>query len=242
VVALGNLEAATQAETLAAALQMASADGLGGETATRAAQDLAAMMRAAKLEEGLLAGELPSDLLADARDGLTREELEKLLGSLQFNKSRLTNSVARLAKLKLIDPALLSQCQGAGSTNHCEGLAAFLKECSQNGQCDSFIAATLSYCRGGTSRGRGDAPMTWTDGSSEEGAKFKEEALSPSDRLSDAEFVGVSRAAPQLSDESVQVENGALAGAQSGGGAAHAQVILPRHRSAVQRFFKRDEF
>jgi len=30
-----------------------------------------------------------------------------------------------------------------------------------------------------------------------------------------------------------------LTGAQAGGGSANAQVILPRHRQAVERFFAR---
>ena len=53
--------------------------------------------------------------------------------------------------------------------------------------------------------------------------------------------VGVSRTAPELSGENVVAENGALANAQSSGGAANSQVVLPRHKQAVQRFFKRDQ-
>jgi hypothetical protein len=36
-------------------------------------------------------------------------------------------------------------------------------------------------------------------------------------------------------------DHGALAGAQGSGGAAHAQVVLPRHQSTVRRFFAREE-
>ncbi len=83
--------------------------------------------------------------------------------------------------------------------------------------------------------------MTWKDDSSEQGAKFKEEALPPSTRLTEAQTVGVSRAAPELSDADVAAEPGALAGAASSGGAAHSQVVLPMHKEAVKRFFKREE-
>jgi len=228
------MTSASQAETLATALQMASEEGLGETVSTRAAQDLAAMMNAAKLEEGLLKGEIPADLLANAKNGLTQEQLERLLQALQFNKDRFSESVGKLARLRLIDPSLLSQCEGAGKLGHCEGLAAFLSQCNGNGECDSLVAMTLSYCRGGISRGRGDAPMTWTDGSSEDGAKFKEEVLPSSSQLSDSQFVGVSRTAPQLSGEDVEVAHGALASAASGGGAANVQVILPKHRVAVR--------
>ena len=82
--------------------------------------------------------------------------------------------------------------------------------------------------------------MTWKQESSDAGAKFKEEALPPSTRLSDAQFAGVSRSAPETSGDNVMAEHGALAGAEGSGGAANTQVILPRHKQAVQRFFKRD--
>jgi hypothetical protein len=36
-------------------------------------------------------------------------------------------------------------------------------------------------------------------------------------------------------------EHGALAGAPGSGGSANSQVILPRHRQAVQNFFKTGE-
>ena len=104
----------------------------------------------------------------------------------------------------------------------------------------SICQLTLSYCRGGITRGRGDAPMTWKEESSADGAKFKESVLPPSSRLSESQSVGVSRSVPELSGDNVVAEHGALAGAQGSGGAANAQVVLPRHKQTVQRFFKRD--
>ena len=82
--------------------------------------------------------------------------------------------------------------------------------------------------------------MTWKEESSDAGAKFKEEVLPPSSRLSDAQFVGVSRSAPDLSGENAVAEHGALAGAQGSGGGANSQIILPEHKQTVQRFFKRE--
>ena len=238
--ALSKLNSLSQAETLAAALKQAAAGGgLGRETATRAAQDLAGMLKDAKLEDGLLKGEIPSELLSSL-DGLSKEDLEKLMRALEFNKSHLSMSVSNLAKLRLISAEMLSKCNGAAKRYDPDALAAYL--CSSGcTNCNSFAAVAYSYCRGGIDRGRGDAPMTWKDESDPNGAKFKEESLPPSSRLSDAELVGVSRAAPQLSGDDVVAGHGALASATSSGGSAHAQVILPRHRQAVQRFFKRDE-
>jgi hypothetical protein len=236
--ALAKLTALTQSETLATALQAAADAGLGEETATRAAQDLAAMLKAARLEEGLLDVDIPDDLLSDL-DGLDRETMEKLLRSIQFNKDRLGKLAGKLAELKLIDAELLAACKKAGQCPSSEALAAFL--CESGGECDSFGALAVSYCRGGVTRGRGDAPMTWTDPSVEDGAKFKEEVLPPSSNLSDAQLVGVSRAAPDLSGDDVVAGQGALAGALGSGGSAHSRVVLPRHQSTVRRFFSREE-
>ena len=52
------------------------------------------------------------------------------------------------------------------------------------------------------SRGRGDAPLTWTDPSSREGAAFKDEALNPSHlpAADQARMEGLSAAAPEVAD------------------------------------------
>ncbi|HLP78258.1 MAG TPA: hypothetical protein VK327_15240 [Candidatus Paceibacterota bacterium] len=236
--AITKTSSLTEAETLANALQMAMDAGLGQDAATRAAQDLASMLKSAKLEDGLLKGEIPPELL-ESLSTLNTEEMEKLLGAIQFNKGSLGKSLTNLAKLKMIDPKSLSQCNKAGQCKNPSALSEYL--CQNTNACSSACAATLSYCRGGLDRGRGDAPMTWKDESSDQGAKFKEQALPSSDRFNDSKFVGVSRTAPELSGEKVVAEHGALASAAAGGGAAHSQVVLPRHKQAVQNFFKRDE-
>jgi hypothetical protein len=235
--AISKTGSLTEAQALASALQMASEAGLGQDTATRAAQDLASMLKSAKLEDGLLKGEIPPELLAQL-SSLNSEDLAKLMSAIQANKNGLGKMMTNLAKLKLIDAKSLSECKNAGQCPNPDALAAFL---CQNTNCNSFCAVAISYCRGGVDRGRGDAPMTWKDESTEDGSKFKEQALPSSDRLSDSQFVGVSRTAPELSGETVVPEHGALASASSSGGAAHSQAILPRHKQTVQRFFKRDE-
>lgn len=82
--------------------------------------------------------------------------------------------------------------------------------------------------------------MDWDNNTSEANLKFKEHALPPSSHFSDAQLVGVSRAAPQLSGNEVAVEHGALDQADAGGGSGHTQVIPPEYRQTVQNFFKRD--
>jgi hypothetical protein len=164
--------------------------------------------------------------------------MAKLLSAIQFNKGNLGKAMTNLAKLKLIDAKALGECKSAGQCLNPNALASYL---CQNTNCTSFSAAAISYCRGGINRGRGDAPMTWKDESTEQGAKFKEEALPASDRFNDSQFVGVSQTAPELSDDKVVAGHGALASAQASGGAAHSQVVLPRHKQTVQKFFKRDQ-
>jgi hypothetical protein len=237
--AVSKTTSLSEAQTLAAALQQASESGMGEDTATRAAQDLASMLKAAKLEDGLINGSIPPELLSQL-NGMNKEDLAKLLDAIQFNKSTLGKTVTNLANLKMIDAKFLSQCKNAGQCKTPGALSQFLSTCT-NGSCSSFSELTYSYCRGGLSRGPGAAPMTWKDESSSDGAKFKEQALPPSNQTSESQFVGVSRTAPELTDGNTVAEHGALANADSSGGAAYSQVVLPRHKQTVQRFFKRDE-
>jgi hypothetical protein len=235
--ALNKTAELTQAQTLASAMQEAAESGMSQDTATQAAQTLAGMIKAAKLEEGLLNGEIPPELLSDL-NGLNKEQMEKLMSALQFNKDALGKTVGKLAALKMIDPSMLGKCNSAGQCKNPGALAEFLSSCTNGTESAELM---IFYCRGGVSRGRGDAMMTWKDESSADGAKFKEEALPASAHLSDAQFIGVSKAAPELSGAEVQAGHGALDNAVASGGSAHSQVILPEHKQAVQKFFKRDE-
>ena len=236
--ALNKLASLSQAQSLASAMEQASEAGMGPEAATQAARDLAGLMKGAKLQDGVMKVEIPPELLSQL-DGLSKEDMEKLLGAIQFSKTGLGKTITNLANLKLIDPKALGQCNGAGNCTNCSALAAYLSTCTNGGACSAAIAA---WCRGGLTRGDqpADTPMIWSD-VDENGAKFKENALPSSSRLSDAQLVGVSRTAPDLAGDDVTVEHGALASAKSSGGSANSQVILPRHKQAVQKFFKRDE-
>jgi hypothetical protein len=237
--ALAKTESLTQAETLARAMEQAADSGMNEATATQAAQDLASMLNAAKLEEGILNAKIPPELLSGL-NGLNKEQMEKLLQALALNKDLLSVTVSNLANLKMIDPALLAKCQNAGQCHNPGALADYLSACT-NG-CDS---ATLAECmlpgKGGPGGGGPPAPMTWDNNTSEKDLKFQEHALPRSSHLSDAQLVGVSKAAPELSASDVAAGHGALDNAAAGGGSAHSQVILPEQRQAVRNYFKRDE-
>ena len=235
--ALEKTTALAQAETLAQAMAHASDSGMSGANATEAAQDLANLLASAKLEDGILKGQIPPELLSGL-NGLDKEQLQKLLSALEFNKNSLGLTVSNLAQLKLIDPATLAKCQNAGLCKNPNALAEYLSTCT-NG-CNA-LAECLLLGKGGPGGGGPEAPMTWTDGASEKDLKFQEHALPPASRLAEAQLVGVSRAAPELSDNRAAAQHGALDNAQGSGGSAHSQIILPEQRRTVQNYFKRDE-
>ncbi|HEU6447765.1 MAG TPA: hypothetical protein VFV23_04935 [Verrucomicrobiae bacterium] len=234
--AISKTTAIAQAETLAQAMAQADDSGMSDANATEAAQDLAQMLASAKLEEGVLNAQIPPELLANL-NGLNKEQLQKLLKALEFNKNSLGLTVSNLAGLKLIDAATLAKCLNAGlCTNGCDELAAYLCNCTNA----NAMAMCMKLGKGGPGGGGPPAPLTWNDGASEKDLKFQEHALPPASRLDQAQLVGVSRAAPQLSDAEIDAQHGALDNAAGSGGSAHLQVILPEHRQAVQKFFERE--
>jgi hypothetical protein len=148
--------------------------------------------------------------------------------------------LSQSGQLRRINPNSLKGDAQANRRDN-SGLARFLKE---NAEKMSVDEATLQWYagKGGVDRGRGDAAMTWTDGSSEKDARFKEKALPPSSvaGLNDSQLVGLSASAP-TADTGGVAAHGALNSAASGGGSAYTQTILPRHRRAVKRYFDRPQ-
>jgi hypothetical protein len=236
-------ESLTEAETLAKAMEQAADNGMDQATATQAAQDLASLLNSAKLEEGVLNGKIPPELLQNL-SGLDKEQMEKLAKALEMNKNAMSMTMSNLANLKMIDPSALAKCQNAGHMPNFAALAQYLSQC-QGGNCDSAVLFSWLHKskrgRGGPGRGGPEAPMDWDNNTSEDDLKFQAHALPPSSHLSDAQMVGISKAAPQLSANDVSVQHGALDNAVASGGSGNAQVILPEHRQAVQNFFKRNE-
>jgi len=236
--ALTKTESLTKAETLAKAMQQAADAGMNEMTASQAAQDLASMLSAAKLEDGILNSQIPPELLAGL-NGLNKEQMEKLLQALELNKNSLGMTVSNLANLKMIDPAMLAKLLNAGQGYNPGALADYLSTCTNGG--DDLVLSWLDHPgKGGPGGGGPAADMTWNDGASEKDLKFQEHALPPSSHLDDAQLVGVSKAAPELSGNDVSAQHGALDHAVASGGSAHAQIILPEQRQAVQNFFKRE--
>ncbi|HEU0177768.1 MAG TPA: hypothetical protein VFV58_26195 [Blastocatellia bacterium] len=233
-------ERLARAEALTEGL-MAGADQLDSKTMTEAMRTLGKMTQDAIKENASLAGDLSPETLEAIRSGsLKAENLKGVEQALSQSKSALSQKLSKLSKSGMINPNAL---KGGAQANRRDnsGLARFLKE---NAEKMSVDEATLQWCegKGGVDRGRGDAAMTWTDGSSEKDARFKEKVLPPSSvaGLNDSQLVGLSASAPTVSTSGVAA-HGALNSAASGGGSAYTQTILPRHRGAVKRYFDRPQ-
>ena len=233
-------ERLARAEALAEGL-MAGADQLDSKTMTEAMRTLSEMMRDATKENKTLAGDLSPETLEAIKSGsLKAEHLKDISKALGQGKSALNQKLSKLSQSGMINPNSL---KGGAQANRRDnsGLARFLKE---NAEKISVEEATLQWCegKGGVDRGRGDAAMTWTDGSSEKDAKFKEKVLPPSSvaGLNDSQLVGLSASAPTV-DTSGVAAHGALNSAASGGGSAYTQTVLPKHRGAVKRYFDRPQ-
>ena len=231
--ALSETEYLTEAETLS--------EGLRNEGSEMEAQLLAESMAAlsglvqeAAQENAFLAAQLP-DLKGDA-NGLTLDQLKELSAALRLTKIDIYDRLRELHAINLIDLETLRACEKLGQCDS-TGLSAFLAE---NADSKSIVECISGWCRG-VGRGPGHAPMTWSDGSTEEGAKFEAEALPLSDiaSLEDSEIVGLSIGTPLVNTSSDASHSGVLNGATAGGGSSFNQTVLPRHKGAVKRYFER---
>ena len=231
--ALSETERLTEAETLS--------EGLINEGSEMDAQLLAESMAAlsglvqeAAEENASLAAQLP-DLMGEG-NSLTLDQLKELSAALRLSKSDIYDRLAELHAVNLIDLETLKACEKLGQCDSA-GLAAFLAE---NADSKSVVECIGGWCRG-IGRGPGDAPMTWTDSTTEEGAKFQTEALPLSNiaSLEDSELVGLSIAAPSVETSNFPPQSGGLSGATAGGGSSFNQAVLPRHKGVVKRYFER---
>jgi hypothetical protein len=160
-----------------------------------------------------------------------------MIHSLQGRTEELANRMEKLQRAGLIDAETLARCRNAGECDF-EGLRAFLRDKSGQVSLDEL----KSRCKSGSdSRGPGAAPMTWNKPGSEEGFKFKEEVLSPGaiDALKSTPLQEVRGSGGIHKRSAETTASGALRGAAAGSGSANTQVILPRHRASVERYFER---
>lgn len=241
-VAAAAQEQLTKAEALTEGL-LAGGDQLDAKTMTEAMQTLTAMMQSAMQENESLASNLSPATQEALKSGAVKpEHLREMAKALGQSKAALEQKLAKLNHSGLnrngtVNPDALKGAQAGKRDN--AGLGRFLKENASKMAVKDAVEA-WSAGKGGVDRGRGDAAMTWTDGSSEKDARFKEKVLPPSAvaGLNDSQLAGLSASAPAVNKQNVAA-HGALNNAAAGGGSAYTQPILPRHQGAVKRYFER---
>ncbi|MEP7342581.1 MAG: hypothetical protein ABI977_32940 [Acidobacteriota bacterium] len=244
--AASKQEELAKAEALAEGL-MAGADQMDAKLMTEAMQTLSTMMQGAMKENEALAKSLSPETQEAIKNGtLKPEQLKDVAKALGQSGQKLNQQMSKLnqtgGKSQINPNALKGGAQAQKRDN--SGLSQFLKENAQKMSVKDALAqwqeASREGGKGGVDRGRGDAAMTWTEGSDEKNAKFKEKTLPPAAvaGLQDSQMVGLSAAAPEVQRGNLAA-HGALNNAASGGGSAYTQTILPRHKGAVKRYFER---
>lgn len=192
--------------------------------------------RAAALAEALAeAGIDPEDLRELAQglrqadsserlDGEACDLLTQLAGLCEGAGEGGMDQIMKMVDSRLVDPDWIAQCEAAGE---CDGAALLMA-----------VASGQPGKRAGT----GSAPLTFADEPiASEDASYEPTALELAavDR-EQAVLLGLSSAAPEEDLPEQRSDVSALQGAATGGGSASSQVILPRHRGAVERYFERE--
>jgi len=240
--AVSKTEKLGKAEGLSDGLRQ-TAGALDAKVQKEALEELASLVQKAAAETNLL-DKLDPELLKELQAAkLTPEQMKKLAEALKGCQNDLAKMLGKLHAAKLIDAELLKMCEAAGM---CE-CAGMLKEFGGK----TKIGDILAKCQGGkcagegpgfggVSEGPGSARIAWNHDTKEEGAKFKAETLPPAElrKLKESMLMGLGKAAPK-GNEISESKGGALRNAARGGGAANTQVMLPRHKNAVERFFAR---
>jgi hypothetical protein len=229
---LGKVEAGAEALEKAA-------PQLDSQDTAELMKELAAMAQKAAGDNEAFANELANQLAEAIKEGkLSPEQLKKLASAAKSAKDAISKSARNLRDAKLIDADQLKQCEGGQCD--AEGLAKFL---AKNGGKKSLKEGLREQeGNGGVSEDEaGNTSLSFGDRSSAEGAKFKEEALPPSDlaALKESQLAGVGKAPPKRDPNAPPPKAGSLTGAATGGGSANTAPVLPQHRAATDRYFDR---
>jgi len=162
--------------------------------------------------------------------------LGEMARALNMTSDQLRDRLEQMKEARLISQNQLEQLLKEGKQGSDKQLLAFLDD--QVGEGAQCKALAKMAGNGGLSRGRADADMTWTDGTDENGSAFNTELL-PSGSFSspqDSTQIGLSASAPKVSETTSTFQN--LNSDLQGNAGAHTHQLLPKHRSAVTRYFK----
>ena len=253
---LQETETLSKAEALVEQTQK-FADGLSQEETDSLMQSLAEMLtemfdddsdlfeKLARLDSG--DSEDWKEMLQNKKlDNLSKELLEQLRQAMKEGKECNREMLQKLLERGMLDPKMLDQFEELEKIDE-EALQRLLDELGWGncGGCEGegCEGRCLRPGRGGISRGRGDAPITFdNEEASEEGTGFQSQVLPPAalEELKNSLKFGSSVASPELnSGGSPSDQGGALQSRGEGTGSAHGQTILPQHRGPIGRYFER---
>ena len=124
-----------------------------------------------------------------------------------------------------------SACKSGCQSGECEGES----ECEGEGLCNR---SGNRPGRGGVTRGRGDAELTWGDEAEKQGSKFKEVVLPKGflDQPKD-DVVALQKSAPQEEAAADAPRSARREDEAAAGQATWNRKLNPRHRNAVRKYF-----
>jgi hypothetical protein len=176
------------------------------------------------------------------RSGSNRSAGEARAELLSELESFLEQESARLNELREAYAVTCSRCgQSDCPGGECEsGTCASCGGACDGGVCADCEGAGVVPGRGGVTRGRGDAAMSWGDESDPAGVRFRETVLPPGmlDEVRD-EVEGITRVAPEVevAEPSPRSESGSRA--PTAGRETWDRTLRPRHRDVVRKYFDR---
>jgi hypothetical protein len=233
-----------QASQLAQAIQKAS-QGMSPEALGEAMKELSKMTQEAAAQDAALAQATKGEL-GDAIDKsqLTPQQLADLAKALKDASGEHLDQLQHLAQAGLASEDSFEACKATCEGDDPGALAQALAGCQGEGDIAAAIdSASGLPGRGGTSRGPGAAALTWKDASNADNVTFKETPLSPSaiSSMKDTVRLGISAADPTKKDNAGGESVGGSLNGAGGAGAAYKQMLLPRHRQAVEQYFDREK-
>jgi len=234
-------------------------EALGAVTAAGNGADLAGRLSEAlgELEEAGLLRDLPQDLLdrlgaeggqgldPGALAGLDPEALEALARDLQ---GAYAGKLNRLVEAGLADPLKGRQLAelSAAEWRAAQPRHVHDKDCA-GGACSGGLGGMMAGAaagagsrpgRGGITRGRADAALTYSGDTPEADRDFAAKQLPSTAPLSlEWSTTAIGLAEPQA--EPVESQSAGSAGAEGAGAAAWQRRLAPHHRDVVKRFFER---
>ena len=194
------------------------------------------------------------DMLSEGK--LSEKAMKKLLNSQQLTQKQLERLIKKLKECGLCKK---SGCKSGCKSGKCgeamvitrenfEELMKMLDEASKNNSsgckaktCMMLLCAGNLPGKGGINRGRGDAPMTWSDRELDsKDAKFKAVTLPGNavQNMKKSKLVGVSYGEAKVNPDG-KISTGHLAGVKVKGTRTNRYVLMPRHRTMVKKYFSK---